>query len=192
MAISVEHPLFQLIRSEHEQIRQLIRSITNTMTKLEMLNITNKLISYAEEHHHYQEEMVVFKKVEDHPRLSEGGPLCIFFYDHYLASNPIQTIENLYNLTIEIKAHQQSFYDKKLPLQVPVDEHRAGSAILSYIQNNAEAMDSSKIYEALSTYSQLQLHHLEKEENCFFHLCAILLNEKEADAAITSWKPYCA
>jgi len=183
--LNIEHPLFQVIRSEHHRIKELIQNVKDCGYQTKVLQ---ELFQYAELFHHRREEEILFSHLAENPRLKEGGPMCSYYFDYYRLNHPVQKVESLLKTQILIEPHQKKFYDENLPVKIPTDEHRAGKKILQYLIENEGALEVEVKKSLFFEYETLQDLHFQKEETCFFHLCVNILLRSDADELLKKWE----
>lgn len=141
----------------------------------------------AELKHHYKEETILFNYLAEKQFVNSGGPLCMFFMDQYVLYPPLEKCKKISGKIPELEEHQKKIFELGLTMQVPLNELRAGKEILRYTLNNWSALLHSERFKNLKVYAEIQSEHLNKEENCFFHLCANILETEQADELLVCW-----
>lgn len=180
----IEHSFLNLLRLEHRQIEHHL--------DLMLQNMHNKqhvewLWQNAELIHHYKEETILFEYLAQNYTVQSGGPMCMFFLDYYVAHPPLEKCKTVTGVIPELEEHQKLVFNSGSTMRVPMNEHRAGKEILKFTMINWNVLDVLERERNLKLYNEIQREHLNKEENCFFHLCASLLNVSEADLLLEKW-----
>lgn len=182
--LTVQHAFFKLLRNEHRQIEQSL--------ELMLKNDDNKIYAEwlwqnAELTHHFKEETLLFNSLVDNLHVNSGGPLCMLFFDNYILYPPLEECKKITGKIPELEEHQKKIFDIGSSMQVPVNEHRAGKEILKFTLNSWSEINLSERMKNLKQYAEIQREHLNKEENCFFYLCADLLTVEQADLLLKKW-----
>lgn len=184
--ITVDHPLFQQIKTEHSNIKTLLEfKPSNDEEKCQWLE---SIRVEVEESHHKKEEILFFSKIHDHPQLCESGPLCSYYFDPFMMNSPIEWAKKNTNTIPTIESWQSAFYDLKGPIIIPVDEHRAGKTILNFLITHQKTISEFEFTRLMKFYKELQYAHMEKEEHCFFFNACRLMTQTQADEIYTAWK----
>jgi hemerythrin-like domain-containing protein len=183
-ALNLNHPIFTIIKKEHKEILERLKDLK---TIQDYSQLVNWLWSFVEEHHHQKEESILFDFVKDNPKLHEGGPFCVYYFDYFMNDRPSDYCQKHFGKQPEITPSQQKFYDKSSPIRIPIEEHRAGKEILSYLIKNNATLSKEDYLKYLTKYKELQELHFNKEESCFFHLCSMMITEIEADTLYQEW-----
>lgn len=179
------HPIFDLIRSEHQEIRRYVDLLKQS--EGDRVQLLQKLQELAEFHHHAREEQLLFAPLLKKERLREGGPFCTFYFDQHVVRPPKSRIILLLGREPGWSQEQIQFKSQPSPLDIPIEEHRCLSALLSRlieIQRNGRESQFDLIFRE---YSGLLLLHMEKEEACLFRVCSSLLTIAELDEALSRW-----
>lgn len=187
-SISVEHPLFQQISWEHERILQCCSQFETASGKKELVEITKRLWHLVVEDHHHKEESLLFSRIYKHPRISEGGPQCGFYFHLHMLNRAKDVVEDITKRPLRITPLQREIIDSGAPLAVPIEEHRGGKDLLEFILSHEKKMDFDLIKKYLTVFKTHLVSHIQKEEKCFYHLCASLLTTEEADKIFEQWK----
>ena len=182
--LTVEHPFFDKLRHEHRQIEHFLDLM---LKNLECKDNVQWLWNNAELIHHFKEETILFNYLAEHYNVMSGGPLCMFFLDSYILYPPLEKCKQISGALPELEEHQKKIFELGSTMRVPINEHRAGKEILKFTLKNWNDMEVSKRNLNLKIYDEIQREHLNKEENCFFHLCVNLLNTEQADLLLTRW-----
>lgn len=183
--LTVQHEFFELLRNEHRQIEQYLE----LLLKIDDNKICAEwLWQNVELTHHFKEETILFNSLIDSPRVNAGGPLCMLFFDNYILYPPLEKCKKITGRIPELEDHQKKIFDTGSSMRVPINEHRAGKEILKFTLNNWGEIKLSERLKNLKLYAEIQQEHLNKEENCFFYLCADLLSIKQADQLLETWK----
>ena len=183
--LKVTHPLFEIIKSEHRLIEAALQKINS---KEILRSDIEWLWEFTEIKHHQKEELILFQTVSENPRISEGGPMCALYFDLQMADSPIERCQRVTQQIPKIEEHQKRYFDQSSPLRIPVNEHRSGKEILRHMLASWTQLKTEEIFCLLEEYKYIQLNHILKEESCFFHLCANLLNPSQADQMLAQWK----
>lgn len=201
-----------LIKKEHD----LILKYLNLLLKQDFVDYV-RLVSFCsqfiEDNHHLKEEELIFKKVQDHPRLQEGGPLCVLYFDLHMAYSPVDRAVELSKklnqaMVFQISPHLKDLYAKKTPLNIPIEEHEAGKFLLSLaedilafssggsllenpsamqgLQLSTEAIDA--LQQIFKLYTEIQVSHFEKEEGCFLKMVCHITSKEEQDEILANLK----
>lgn len=182
--LTVEHPFFELLRSEHRQIESYLKLLLQNENNK---NYANWLWENAELTHHFKEETILFNCLAENRFVNSGGPLCMFFIDQYILFPPLEKCKKICGKIPELETHQKKIFELGLTMQVPINEHRSGKEILKHTLNNWDEISATVRFENLRVYCEIQKEHLNKEENCFFHLCVNLLKPEDADDLLFRW-----
>lgn len=182
----LNHPLFLAIRKEHEELRTILQSLS---PETPLNEIENLLWNY-EYLHHKKEEELIFKMLIDNPLLCEGGPMCVYYYDEQVVSPPREAVKKLIGQEVQWLSHQSEFQKKHTPLAVPIDEHRSTYSLLHYYLKSFQELSPEQKLEILKLYKRLQISHLEKEENCFFHVMTRLMNDQTLNGLWQKWQSF--
>lgn len=185
--LNINHILFQTIRQEHLEINNAFLHLETSKNKEDTLSTINWLWEYNELTHHKKEELLLFSAIYNNSKINEGGPMCTLFIDSHLSFSPIEKCKKITNKIPEIEENQKVFYDMNSPLKIPVDEHRSGKQILAHIKSNWDTLSEAQMNSYIDTYVGIQKKHIEKEENCLFHMCCELLTIKKADEIYALW-----
>lgn len=184
MAVSMKHPLFKRIHDDHQKIDQLIKNCSDESLSKKSLEL---LFDFAENQHHYKEEDLLFKAIYEYPQLVTGGPLCMFYMDDYILNHPVDTLNQLTGLNIDIPERLRSYYETGSNLRVPLNEHLAGNKLLSELIKKYEEHSILERQKLFKLYTQIHSSNKSKEENCFLHLCSTLLTEEQANTILEKW-----
>jgi len=182
----LQHPLFLQIKKEHTALRELLVTLTPQIDMAELKH----LLDHYELLHHKKEEELIFKPLLDHPLLGEGGPLCVYYFDEQVVAPPRQAVQSLTGQEVKWLSHQKEFQNKHTPLAVPVDEHRSTYSLIQYYLDHFSELSLEKKNAILALYKRIQFSHMEKEENCFFHVMIRLLSDQELDEIWHKWQNY--
>jgi hemerythrin-like domain-containing protein len=141
--------------------------------------------SQFEENHHAKEERFIFDAVKNNSKIKSGGPLCTYFFDFHMTNPSLRraleaTMELTdLNLEPEWSPQMKGIRDLNLPLVIPGEDHEAGRIILRGIENlisrESSAQIQTKIEKLFEIYIEIQKEHFDREENCFFKMCADLI-----------------
>jgi hemerythrin-like domain-containing protein len=183
-----DHILFEKIRAEHERILASLESWPFLPTDEEKFRMAEWLWNFVELKHHAQEELLLFQRIYNHPKIGEGGPLCTLYFDFHMSDNPIEHAKRLSKQTPVVEAHQKILYESGSPVRIPLDEHRAGKEVLRYLLAEWAHLSEAEKTACMTTYQQIQSQHILKEESCFFHLCLRLFSEDELKLLSEQWK----
>lgn len=182
--LTPEHRFFELLRNEHRQIEdylKLLGASDNNKACAEWLWLNAEML------HHSKEEMILFNYMADKKAVNSGGPLCMVFIDNYILYPPLEKCRKITGNIPELEGHQQKIFDLGLTMRVPINEHRAGKEILRFTLAHWNELQINDRRANLKTYIDIQRGHIDKEENCFFYLCANLLTAEEADRLFLQW-----
>lgn len=180
----INHPLFLQIKSEHDQIRNLIIEYNASM---EPLTILKKLEHFAELEHHTKEENLLFSHLLNFEAVNSGGPLCMLYLDDYILNNPIDVCKKTTGSVPTIDNHLEKFFEKGSAMRIPINDHLGGRTILRFLIDNFENCSTEQRISLFDNYKRIQINHMEKEENCFFYVCANLLTQSSADEIYQKW-----
>lgn len=178
-----EHPLFARIQEEHEACRRQIEAAKSIVQKKSLL----LWLRAADEDHHRREEIHLFTRLLGKPRLREGGPYCVFYFDEHICNPPRDLALKITGSPPLWLPEQEIFHQNTSPLDIPVEEHRTLRALLDYLISEQEKMSDSAFQTIFQTYVDVLLRHMTKEERCFFKLCQQVLEEKELDEIWQDW-----
>ena len=142
----------------------------------------------AELIHHPKEEKILFSSLLPNQMVDGGGPLCMIYLDQYIMNSPLDRAKRITGELPAAEEHTRAFFDAGSAMRIPINEHRAGKAILQFLIEHWDDLDSAKKQTALREYVDLENYHMEKEENCFFYHCATLLTPEQADALLAAWQ----
>jgi len=188
MKVTIDHILFEEIRAEHRQIQQRLELLNQTVNFIELKQTAQWLWEFSELKHHFKEETILFPAVVNHPRITEGGPMCGLYFDFHMLNNPVTMVQKVIPSALSFEDHQNIFYERGSPLTIPVDEHRCSKGLLKFILDEWDTLEPSKITELLKMYQDIQVSHIRKEESCLLFLCANLLTPEQADQLFNAWK----
>lgn len=174
MKTLLDHPLFFAIKEEHQLIQAMASQLKVSIEE----NL--HLLVEALHKHHRKEEMLLFAALNTKPQISEGGPMCTYFFDAQITSPPLATAEQLTRRTPEIPQELNFLWIHKSPLRIPTSEHLALQHILKY-------SDFEHLKKNLSLFLEIITSNIRKEEDCLFHVCCRLLNKDELDRIHQSW-----
>lgn len=183
------HPLIDRLKTEHQLIEELINQAKSENDHKRQKILLKQLYHINETQHHFNEETLLFAKTSEKEKIREGGPFCVLYYDQHISNPPIEKVEKLIHKKIQIKSTQQNFYDRRSPICIPIDEHRAGEALLNFIILEHDHLSISEIDSLLYEYQNIQKQHFKKEEGCFFCLVNNLLTVAELDEILALWPP---
>lgn len=185
----INHILFEHMRAEHRQIEQRLELLDDTTNFIELKKTAEWLWEFSELKHHFKEETILFPAIVNHPRITEGGPMCGLYFDFHMLNNPVTTVQKIIPL-LSFEEHQKLFYSRGSPLTIPIDEHRCGKSLLKFVLDQWNMMEPGKIATLLKLYQEIQISHIRKEETCLFFLCANLLTAEQADQLFEDWKNF--
>ena len=175
----LSHPLFVKIRSEHKEIWEIAQNLLSDPY------MGNQLLQKLKGHH-LKEERFIFRQIKDHPRLSEGGPMCTYFYDEQIHSPPLSIAKDLLGEEILWRDDQQDLVKTSSPLLIPLGEHRAIISLLSFLINRqGDEKLRAKVNRELL---RILKSNIQKEENCFFKVCIKLLGYDGLNQADQDWQ----
>lgn len=177
-ALTVQHPLFQLLISEHAKITERLRLLTaDTLTRedLEWFWVN------AEVGHHEQEEKILFNFLLPDKRVDGGGPLCMLYMDGYIMQPPLDRARAITGVEPPLEDHQIKLFDLGSAMRIPVNEHRAGKEILRFLKDKWDELQPAEKKRAFEEYRRIQTENIKKEESCFFCMCSNLLSVAQAD-----------
>ena len=184
MPSNERHPLIELIKSEHLAIANVIFPAQQSFswTKIQWL------WENAENLHHLNEEHLLYSEIQKSPRLLEGGPYCVYFYEEQIQNPPVVRVNKL--LT-EISGNIVSVSkpDTKLPIDIPTTEHRCLNSLIDFTLKNRDTISSSQLRSILDLYSDINSSHTKKEEKCFFKMCTQILLVQQLDTVFAKWRP---
>jgi hemerythrin-like domain-containing protein len=180
----IDHPLFLQIKAEHDHIRSLIHQYN---TSPEPLTILKKLELFAELEHHTKEENLLFAHLLNFEAVNSGGPLCMLYLDDYMLNHPIEIYKKITGREPEIDDRLKEFFVKASAMRIPINDHLGGKMILHYLIENYENLEKEKRTQFFKAYQSIQDIHMQKEENCFFFLCANFLTQSSADQIYQKW-----
>jgi hemerythrin-like domain-containing protein len=176
--LTVDHEMFRQLRLEHREILEKLNSITNRdVCKEDILWLWEN----GEMHHHQREEKILFNFLLEEGQCDGGGPLCMLYMDQYILEPPLERATALTGKTPEIEEHQLEIFDRGSAMRIPVNEHRAGKELLRHLLENWETLETSHVKSCLKEYQNLQTVNIQKEENCFYFMCATLLRPEQAN-----------
>lgn len=135
---------------------------------------------------HYQsEQLQLFSKVFDNPKLKEGGAFCTYYFDTFMNHRPLAKLTQLLKrIKPEFKEPTPSidtlnYFTTGSPLAIPCEEHLA---ILSLVQElrielkSKRQVDWNWIESATQLLKTWMKTNHEKEEHCLFpHLLVLLI-----------------
>lgn len=180
----IDHPLFLQIKDEHDQIRLLVNEYKENPSELSLLN---KIEQLAELEHHTKEEHLLFTHMLNFEVVNSGGPLCMLYLDDYIMNHPIETCKKLTGTEPNIGDHLKEFFDRGSAMRIPINDHLGGKSILKYLIENFENFSTEMRNSLFHHYQKIQFTHMEKEENCFFYVCANFLTQSSADEIYRKW-----
>jgi hemerythrin-like domain-containing protein len=186
--LTVDHPLFQFFRDEHDQI---LTRLGHMQRGKILLDDVKWLWENAELKHHQREEKVLFNFLLSNKLTEGGGPLCMFFMDQYILDPPLDRAQTITARVPPIEPHQEQIFETGSVMRIPVNEHRAGKDILKFLLERWETLGESEIIGCFKAYKLLQAENIQKEETCFYFMCAQILSVTEADSLLNELKkPY--
>lgn len=183
------HPLINRLIQEHRLIEGLIDQVKTSNSQHEKKIILKKIYSMNELQHHLFEEKLLFQYASEKEKIREGGPYCVLYYDQHVSNPPLERIEIRLQKKISKRSHQINFYKNQSPVCIPIDEHRAGEAILKHLLVNFEHLSKNEVETYFNEYAFIQKQHFKKEEGCFFCMISHLLSAKELDEILALWPP---
>lgn len=183
--LTIDHRLFQMIRNDHNIIREKLNNLFNNS---DLKSSVEWLWNEVELKHHFKEETILFHHLLKIPAVNSGGPLCMLYFDHYLMSPPLERCQKATQTSPPTEDHQKEFFDTASSMRIPVNEHRAGKEILRYSLEFWHKLPSERINNLLNLYKDIQIQHMEKEENCFIHMCANLMSPVSAEELAQCWE----
>lgn len=177
-ALTVQHPLFQLLISEHAKITEKLQQLTAeslTHEDLEWLWVN------AETNHHEREEKILFNFLLPDKRVDGGGPLCMLYMDGYIMQPPLDRARAITGTEPPLEEHQINIFESGSAMRIPINEHRAGKDILRFLREKWETLSPEVKRRAFEEYRRIQSENIKKEESCFFCMCSSLLSVQQAD-----------
>ena len=181
----IDHPLFLQIRQEHDQIRLLLKEFEAGGYR--DLSLLTKIENFAELEHHAKEEHLLFTHLLNFEVVNSGGPLCMLYFDDYMLNHPIETCKKLVGVEPAPEPHLHEFFNRGSAMRIPINDHLGGKTILRYLIQNFENFTEEKRKSFFTSYQKIQTFHMEKEENCFFYVCANFLTQSSADEMYKKW-----
>ena len=182
--LTVEHSFFELLRQDHKSILDKLATLGEAPVPKESVQW---LWDHAEIMHHEKEEKILFNSLLEIPQVNAGGPLCMIYFDQYIMNSPLERAKARTKSMPAIEEHQQKIFDQASAMRIPVNEHRAGKEILRYLLQKWDALTGSEIADLLREYKDIQIDNINKEENCFYYMCATLLKPGQADDLHNRW-----
>ena len=183
--LNVEHPLFALLRQEHRDILAKLHLMKEREVHKEDILW---LWKNGELRHHQREEKILFNFLLDEGQSDGGGPLCMLYMDQYILQPPLERATALTGQIPEIEEHQVEVFDRGSAMRIPVNEHRAGKELLRHLLEKWQTLETSHVRACLKEYLALQTENIQKEENCFYFMCATLLRPEQADRLLEEFK----
>jgi hemerythrin-like domain-containing protein len=184
---SMAHPLFQVLMEEHKKILSKLAQIDLSPRRDQWLPLLDEIMQLIEMDHHFKEEKLLFSRIYMNPKINAGGPMCSLFFDFHMSEKIKEQVECITSTPLMIEPHQEDILKTHCPLTLPIEEHQAGKDLLKYIIKNMTHLKDKEISQYLSLYKQIQFSHIQKEENCLYHLCSNLLTSQEADEILELW-----
>lgn len=198
-----ENTVIENLRTEHEQVFALIKSLRNLSWKLasagslnanalEVLSeLPHHLSFFVEELHHGKEEEILFPALFQHSdQLKHGGPQCILFMglriQHDLVGKIMTAARNQTGpmVTQPARAPIRTMVECQSPLTIPIEEHLAGMTCVQNIKTQLENLqknpqrDRSQLIEWFRRYCDLLESHARKENECLFVMAQDVLPEE--------------
>lgn len=167
------HPLFALITEEHREIKKIAYDLKSD------IELKSKLLEKIRVHH-IMEEKALFSQLAKHPQICEGGPMCTYFFDAQITSPPILQAESITGTPITVPPELSELWNNQSPLKIPAGEHLALQHILNF-------SSSETLVKNLNLFIQMMESNFQKEEECLFHVCSRLLEERELDKIYGIW-----
>lgn len=171
--MTLQHPLFTLIKEEHLAILKMAAELEAHME-------LKPVLSEKLHHHHANEETLLFPKLNAHPQICMGGPMCSYFFDDQITSPPIAKAQDITKLSIETPAHLEDLWHTHSPLRIPAGEHLALKHLL-------DCCSPDLFLKNLNAFIKIMKGNFQKEEQCLFHVCCQLLNKDALDTIYTEW-----
>jgi hypothetical protein len=170
---TLKHPLFGLLKKEHLNIKEQCYQYQNN-------DESRKLLSEMLRKHHQKEEQLLFYPLSTHPQISEGGPMCTYFFDSQIISPPLQTAQKITGSAPTIPDSLSYLWSQKSPLRIPSAEHISLQHIIQYCETN-------ELNKNMSAFIDILLNNFKKEEECLFHVCIRLLKPEKLDEIYSDW-----
>lgn len=178
---SLSHPLFNLIRNEHQQIKSQVEDL---FCLGEIPQIGMKALIQKVGQHQELEYECLFSLLSKKERLREGGPMCTYFFDQHLGIAPL-TLPKEFGLgEVPIPQSLTNLWKGHGPLCIPVSEHLT----IQHLLANGSQVQPGDFPKYLRKLKELILSNFEKEEMCLFQVCIKLLSPSELDQAHQTWK----
>lgn len=183
----ISHPLFTLIMEEHKLVLSLLNKRRWINSKEGLFELIIDIIQTIELDHHTKEEILIFNKIYEDKKILNGGPQCSLYFDFHMNKNIKKTIQDITQKNIVLNSTQEKIYKNSTPLNIPIDEHAVGKTLLYFIFENFDSFEYLKINSLLNIYTEIQLNHIQKEEKCFYYMCASILSVEQADTIKDAW-----
>lgn len=171
--MALKHPLFALIKEEHSEIRNIVSRL-NGDSGLKPLLLTKI------QKHHNKEETLLFPKLDAHPQICMGGPMCTYFFDDQITSPPLARAEHIVGTPVSIPSHLKELWDHHSPVRIPTGEHLA-------LQHILENCATDGLLKNLNAFVQIMSANFQKEEECLFHVCVSLLSPDDLNEIYDQW-----
>lgn len=178
--------IFDIFEKEHQFIKSTFDGyVKEAIAQGNWNTLYDFCFNKIECNHHKKEEEFLFDKVRNNPKIQAGGPMCTMYFDGHILQ-PSLPIANA--LVIEIKGSPSQLdvptelkvdQENKSPLCIPEEDHFSGQVLLEEIrlllpqERNTETLNQIRKYFDL--YYYIQRRHFDREENCFFRMCAELI-----------------
>ncbi len=133
--------------------------------------------------HHASEMEKIFSRMQNDPRLPQGGPMCTFFFDARMTFQPLRIVEEI---LAELKVPFESpipielkeYFDKNSPLTIPLEEHIAQKLIVQTLLGLTDLKNRHNfrpVTKAISFLQDVSNSNFAKEERCLFEFARQLL-----------------
>jgi hemerythrin-like domain-containing protein len=184
---NISHPFFQKLMGEHREILSELESLKGLTNLSSLKGQVERIWELAEQRHHHNEEFYLFSRIYLDPRLLAGGPMCSLYFDVHMSEGVKEQVERIIGGPLKREAHQEPILQTKCPLTIPIEEHQASKSLLDFILKNIDQLEIGAVMAYLELYKKIQFSHIQKEDNCLFHLCSSLLTSQEADQILEQW-----
>lgn len=189
--------IFENLTRDHQVYMFHLKALIEKVKKTEDLKVLGETIKqtlefldfYVEKYHQEKEEMTLYPLVAGHPRVNQGGPMCSFFYDYHMNSNPLIKTGQLVGKSINVNTfdfcpeHLKTYFVNRSPISIPLEDHLSTRMLLHFIRNEFESLinepQQAKLRSALQLMSEIHEFHVQKEEKCFFLMCFNLFTEED-------------
>lgn len=189
------HPFLIELFNEHVEIARRLDELNQGAQKHNPWSALKEFFTYCENdiegRHNLKEELFLFRAMSGKAAIQAGGPLCMLYFDMYLANHPLDRSaaacgkKRTHPDPKNVPAHLRTFFEENTPVCIPTTDHLAATELTSRAKEILSGEQNENALRELrflaSVYIDLMKGHFEKENNCLLPMCHSILSVDDLD-----------